>query len=123
MTAQQHIPYRPLLRIKTCLESTHTHLSITRFIILSPAVRNKVPLFNMRSQIILALLATAISAAPALLSDAKVCPLSLQPAAPTDAVILIHSPQNSQLSKREAGAMDILETSVSIAVLFLGRLL
>lgn len=79
----------------------------------------------MRSQIILALLATAISAVPVvpITGDAKVCPLSLQPAAPTDAVILIHSPQNSQLSKREAGAMDILETSVSIAVLFLGRLL
>jgi len=31
----------------------------------------------MRSQIMLALLATAISAAPALPSDAKVCPLPL----------------------------------------------
>ena len=62
--------------IKTYLKSIHIHFSATSFIIiLLLSVRNKVPLFNMRSQIILAMLVTAISAAPALPSDAKVCPL------------------------------------------------
>lgn len=58
----------------------------------------------MRSQIILALLATAISAAPVLnTGDAKVCSLSQLATTRTDRChLLTHPSQNSQLSKREA---------------------
>lgn len=57
-----------------CLKSIDIYFSTTTFIILSPFVCTKNPLSKMRSQIILALLATAISAAPVLTTgEAKVC--------------------------------------------------
>jgi hypothetical protein len=71
----------------------------------------------------LTLLATAVSEAPVLTAgNAKVSPLSPEPAAPSDALrVLTHPPQKSQLSKREAkpGLLDVFErgdASVGITV-------
>jgi hypothetical protein len=58
------------------LKSTHIDFSATNAIALSPILYNKNLLSNMRSQIILALLTTAVIAAPVLTTgDAKVCSL------------------------------------------------
>jgi len=100
-----------LLCIKTCLKSQQMLLLSTSIIVLSLFVYNKNSIPNMRSQIILAMLATAITAAPVLTTgDAKVSSLfryslhrrRLKP------VVLTHHPQASQLSKREAAPGDSL---------------
>jgi hypothetical protein len=79
----------------------------------------------MRSQIILALLATAVSAAPVITrGDVQVRPLS-SPLAPADSVVLTHPLQNAQLSKRDAkpggvggvGLLDNVDASVRLAIL------
>jgi hypothetical protein len=113
------------------LKSQQIHFSSNSIIALSLFVYNKNSISNMRSQLILAMLATAITAAPVLTTgDAKVSSLfryslhrrRLMP------VVLTHHPQASQLSKREAAPGDSLigeildngDASVRTAVLSVG---
>jgi hypothetical protein len=82
----------------------------------------------MRSQIILAMLATAISAAPVVTTGDVQVGFVSPPPSPTAPIVLTHLLQNAQLSKRDAapggvggvGLLDNGDASVRTAVLSVG---